>query len=144
MKAFELEDNSSEFGEMVAERNSTGVNQHISKVATDRTNDWVDSVSSQAPHDIASAPSLLAFTPLPILSEPTTSANLAHAIHTSNSHNHEYTALTEPGIYSYGHRAMPQFGTASLLRLQAYVPSVSFPVNNMHSSHHRLLFLYRT
>ena len=138
MKAFELEDNSSEVSEMVAERNSTGLNQPISKVATDRTNDWIDSVSSQAPHDIASAPGLLAFTSLPILSEPTTSAILAHTIHTSNSHNHEHIALADPGIYSYGHRAMPQFGSASLLPLQASVPSVSFPVNNMHSSTHVL------
>ena len=44
MKAFELEDNLSEVSEKVAESNSTGVSQHISKVATDRTNDWVDSV----------------------------------------------------------------------------------------------------
>ena len=29
---------------------------------------------------------------------------------------------------------MPQFGNVSLLPLQASVPSVSFPVNNMHSS----------
>ena len=80
MKAFELEDSSSEVSEKVAESNSTGVSQPISKVATDRTNDWVDSVSSQAPPDVASAPGLLAFTPVPISLEQTTSANLAHAI----------------------------------------------------------------
>ena len=33
---------------------------------------------------------------------------------------------------------MPQFGNASLLPLQASVPSVSFPVNNIHSSAHVL------
>ena len=33
---------------------------------------------------------------------------------------------------------MPQFGSASLLPLQASVPSVSFPVNNTHSSAHVL------
>ena len=33
---------------------------------------------------------------------------------------------------------MPQFGSAILLPLQASVPSVSFPVNNMHSSAHVL------
>ena len=87
MKAFELENSSSEVSEKVAESNSTGVSQPISLVATDRTNDWVDSVSPQAP-DVASAPVLLAFTPVSISSEPTTSANLAHAIHTSNSNNH--------------------------------------------------------
>ena len=44
LKAFELEDSSSEVSEKVAENNSTGVSQPISKVATDRTNDWVDTV----------------------------------------------------------------------------------------------------
>ena len=130
LKAFELEDSSPEVSEKVAESNSTGVSQPISKVATDRTNDWVDSFSSQAPPDVVSAPGLLAFTPVPISSGPTTSANLAHAIYTSNSHNHDHTALSDPGIHRYGHRAMPQFGSASLLPLQASVP---FPVNNMHS-----------
>ena len=33
---------------------------------------------------------------------------------------------------------MPQFGSASLWPLQASVPSVSFPVNKMHSSAHVL------
>ena len=138
MKVFELEETSSEVSEKVAESNSTGVSQPISKVATDRNFDWVDSVSSQAPPDVASAPGLLAFTPIPISSEPTTSANLAHAIHTNNNHNHEHTAFSDPGVCSYGHRAMPQFGSASLLPLQACVPSVSFPVNNMDSSAHVL------
>ena len=81
---------------------------------------------------------MLAFTPVTISSDPTTSANLAHAIHTSNSQYHEDTALSDPEIYSHGHRAMPQFGSASLLPLQASVPSVSFPVKNMHSSAHVL------
>ena len=135
MKAFELEDSSTEVSANLAESNSTGVSQPISKVATDRTNDWVDSVSSQAHPDVASAPGLLVFTPLPISSEPTTSANLAHAIHTSKSHNYEHTALSDPGIYSYGHHyGLPQFGSASILPLQASVPSVSFPVNKMYSS----------
>ena len=141
LKAFELEDSSSEVSEKVAESNLTGVSQPISKVATDRTNDWVDSVSSQAPPDVASAPGLQAFTHVPISSGPTTSALLAHAIHTNNSHNHEHTALSDPGIHSYEHRAMPQFGSASLLPLQASVSfpaSVPFPVNNMHSSAHVL------
>ena len=132
----EIEDSSSEVSEKVAESNSTRVSQPISKVATDRTNDWVDSVSSQAPPDVASASGLLAFTPVPISSEPTTSAHLAHATNTSYSHNHEHTALSDPGIHSHGHRAMTQFGSASLLPLQASVPSVSVPVNNMHSSAH--------
>ena len=138
MKVFELEVSSSEVSEKVAESNLTGVIQPISKVATDQTNDWVDSVSSQALSDVASAPGLLAFTPVPISSEPMTSANFAHAINTSYSHNHEHTALNDPGIYSHGHRAMPQFGSASLLPLQASIPSVSVPVNNMHSSAHVL------
>ena len=86
LKAFELEDSSSEVSEKVAESNSTGVSQTISKVAIDRTNDWVDSVSLLAPPDVVSAPGLLAFTPVPISSGPTTSAILAHAIPTSNSH----------------------------------------------------------
>ena len=84
-KAFEFEDNSSEVSEKVAESNSVGVSQPISKVATDRTNDWVDSVSSQATPDGASSLGLLAFIPVPISSDPTTSANLAHAINTSYS-----------------------------------------------------------
>ena len=134
-KAFELEDSSSEVSEKVAGSNSIGVSQPISKVATDRTNDWVDSVSSQAPRDVVSAPGLLAFTPVPISPGPTTSTILAHAIHTTNSHNHEHTALSDPGNHSYGHRTMPQFGSASLLPLQAPGP---FPVNNMHSSAHVL------
>ena len=46
--------------------------------------------------------------------------------------------MSDPGIHSYGHRAIPQFGSASLLTLQASVPSVSFPVNNMNSSAHVL------
>ena len=128
MKAFELEDNSSEVSEKVAESNSTG--------ATDRTYDSVDSVNSQALTDVASALSLLAFTPVPILSEATTSANLAHANHTSNGHNHGHTALFDAGIHSHGHRFMPQCGSASLLLLQASAPSVLVPVNNMHSSAH--------
>ena len=134
MKAFELEDSSSEVSEKV--HNSIGVSQSISKVATDRFNDWVDSVSSQAPPDVAIVPGLLAFAPVPNSPEPTTSADLAHAIHTSKSHYHEHTALSDPGTFFYGHRAMPQFGSASILPLQASVPSVSFPVNNMHSSAH--------
>ena len=56
IKAFELEYSSSEVSKKVAESNSTGVSQPTSKVATDRNNDWVDSVSSQAPPDVASAP----------------------------------------------------------------------------------------
>ena len=135
LKAFELEDSSSEVSEKVAESNLTGISQPISKVATDGTNDWVDSVSSQAPLDVVSAPGLQAFTPVPISSRPTTSAILALAIHTSNSHNHEHTALSDDGIHSYGRQAMPQFGSASLLPLQASVP---FPINNMHSSAHML------
>ena len=39
MKAFGFEDSSSEVSEKVAENNSKGVSQPISKVATDRTND---------------------------------------------------------------------------------------------------------
>ena len=135
LKAFELEDSSSEVSENVAGSNSTLVSQPISKVATDRTNDWVDSVSSQAPPDVANAPGLQAFTSVPNSSGPTTSAILAHAIHIINSHNHEHTALSDPRIHSYGRQAMPQFGSASLLPLQASVP---FPVNNMHSSAHVL------
>ena len=138
MKAFELEDSSSEVSEKVVESNSTGVSQTISKVAIDWTHDWVDSVSSQAPPDVASEPGLLALTHVPISSEPTTSTHLAHATDTSYSHNHEHTALSDPGIHSHGHPAVPQFGNASLLELQASVPSVSFPVNNMHSSAHVL------
>ena len=106
--------------------------------SSNRTKDWVDSVSSQAPPDVASAPGLLAFTPVPISSKPTTSAHLAHATNTSFSHNHEHTAFSDPGIHSHGYRAMPQFGSASLLPLQASVPSVSVPVNNMYSSAHVL------
>ena len=136
MKAFELEDSSFDVSEKVAESNSTGVSQPISKVGTGRTIDWVDSVSSQAPPDVASAPGLLAFTPVPISSEPTTSANLAHAIHTSYSHNRDHAVFKDPRIYSHGHQAMSQIGSASLLPLQASIPSVSFSVNNMHSSAH--------
>ena len=138
VKAFELDDISSEVNEKVAESKSTGVSQPISKLATDRITDWVDSVSSQAPPDVASARGLLAFSPVPIWSEPTTSANLAHAIHTSNGHNHGHRALKDAGIYSHGHRVMPHFGSASLLLLQASALSVSVPVNNMHSSAHVL------
>ena len=117
MKAFEFEDSLSEVSEKVAEINSTSVSQPISKVATARTNDWVNFVSSQALPDVVSAPGLLAFTPVPISLEPTTSAILAHTNHTSNSQNHEHTALSDPGIYSYRHRAMPQFGSAPLIPL---------------------------
>ena len=62
MKAFELEDCSSEASKKEAESNSAGVSQPFSKVANDRLKDWVDSVSSHAPPDVASAPGLLAFT----------------------------------------------------------------------------------
>ena len=125
MKAFELEDSSPEVSDKVAESNSTGVSQ---------PNDCVDFVYSQTPPDGASALGLLAFTPVPFSSEPTTSANLANATNTRYSHNHGHTALSDPGTYSQGHRVMPQFDTASLLPLQASAPSVSFPVNIMHSS----------
>ena len=134
MKAFELEDSSPEVSDKVAESNSTGVSQPISKVANNRTNDWVDFVYSQTPPDGASALGLLAFTPVPFTSEPTTSANLAKATNTRYSHNHGRTALSDPGTHSQGHRVMPQFDSASLLPLQASAPSVSFSVNNMHSS----------
>ena len=86
IKAFELQDNSSEVGERLAESNTTRVTQPISKVATDRTNVWVDFVSSQASPVTASALGSLAFTPVPVSSEPTTSASLVHAINTSNAH----------------------------------------------------------
>ena len=59
VKAFELEDNSSEVNENAEKRNLTKVIQFISKIAFDRTNTWVDSVSSQAPPDSASALGLL-------------------------------------------------------------------------------------
>ena len=94
MKAFEFEDNSSETSEKVAEKSSTRVSQPISKVATDRNNAWVDSVGSQAPTDSASALGLLAFSPKPVLSEPTTFASLVPTINTSNGHNHGHTAWT--------------------------------------------------
>ena len=117
MKAFQLEDSSSEVSDKEAESNSTGLSQRISKVATNQTNGWVDSVSSQTPPDGASALGLLAVTPVPISSEPTTSANLAHAINTSYSRNHRHTALSDSGTHSHGHRVMPQLGKASLLPL---------------------------
>ena len=138
MIAFELEDNSSEVSQRTAETNSTGENQHFPKVATDRANAWVDSVSSQAPPDGASAPGLLAFTPVRISSEPTTSANFSHAIKISNGHNLGHIAMSDAGIHSDGHRVMPQFDSASILPLQASATSVSFPVENMHSSAHLL------
>ena len=81
---------------------------------------------------------LLAFTPVPISSELTTSANLAHAIITSNGHNHGHTELSDAGIHSHGHRVMPQFGSASLLPLQGSAPSVSFPDSTMHFNAHIL------
>ena len=147
IKAFELEHSSSEVSEKVAESNSTGVSQPISKVATDRTRDWVDSVSSQVPTDVASAPGLLAFTPVTISSDPTTSANLAHAIHTSNSQYHEDIALSDPEIYSHGHRAMPQFGSASLLHCKLlfhlFHSQLKICILVHTCYHHRLLFLYR-
>ena len=92
MKASEVEDSSSEVSEKVAESNSTGVRHTISKVATDKLMiGWTLLVHK---HLLT----LLAFTLIPNSSEPTTSANLAHAIHTSNSHNHEHKALSDPGI----------------------------------------------
>ena len=136
MKAFELEDDSFEVSEHVAERNSTKVSQPISKVTTDRTNAWVDSVSSQAPPDSASALVVLAYTPVPFSSECTTSSGLVHSIDTSNGHKHGHTALSDPRIYSHRDRPKPHFGSASLLPLQASVEPVSFPVNNMNSSAH--------
>ena len=138
MIAFELEDNSSEVSQKIAETNKTGESQPFPKVAPDRTNAWVDSVSSQAPPDGASAPGLLAFTPVPISSEPTTSANFSHANNISNGLNLGHIAMSDAGIHSHGHRVMPQFGSASILPLQASAPSVSFPVKNMHSSTHLL------
>ena len=143
LKAFELEDSSSEVSEKVAESNSTGVSQPISKVATNRTNDWVDSVSSQAPPDVASMPGLQAFTPVPISSGPTTSSILAHAIHTSNSHNHEHTALSDPGIHSYGRRAMPQFGSAFCHCKLLFHSQLTICILVHTCYHRRLLFLYR-
>ena len=147
MKAFELENSSSEVSENAVESHSTGVNQPISKVATDRTNDWVDSVSSQAPPDGAVAPCLLAFTPVTLSSEPTTSAILAHAIHTSNSHHHEHTALSDPGIYSYViglclNLAVQAFCHCKLLfHLFHYQLTICTLVHTCYQ--HRLRFLYR-
>ena len=80
----------------------------------------------------------MAFTPVPISSKPTTFANLAQIINTGYGINHEHTALSDPGIPSHGHQAMPQFGSASLLPLQTSVLSVSFPVSNVNSSTHVL------
>ena len=42
--------------------------------------------------------------------------------------------MNDSGIHSHVYWAMPQLGGASILPLQASVPPVSFPVNNMHSS----------
>ena len=78
---------------------------------------------------------MLAFTLVPISSEPTTSANLTDAIH---GQNHGHTALSDAGNHSVGHRVTPQFGSASILPLQASAPSISIPVNIMHSSAHML------
>ena len=75
---FEIEINSSEVGEKVEESNSTGGSLPISKVTTDRTNDLVDSVSSQAPPDDNSPLGLLAFTPVPDSSVPTMSSNITN------------------------------------------------------------------
>ena len=48
--------------------------------------------------------------------------------------HHGHIALSDPGIPNHGHQAMPQFGSASLLSLQAFAPPLSFPVNKKHSS----------
>ena len=81
---------------------------------------------------------MLAFTPVPISSEPMTSASLVHATNNINGHKHGHKALNDPGIYGHVHRAMPQFCCESLLPLLASVPPVSFPINKMHSSVHVL------
>ena len=78
LKAFELENNSSEVGEKVEESNSTRGSLPISKVTTYRTNDLVDFVSSQAPPDGTSALGLLAFTPVTDSSVPTMSSNITN------------------------------------------------------------------
>ena len=146
MKASELEDKSSEVSEKVARCNSIGVSQPMSKVATDRINDWVDSVSSQAPPDIASAPGLMAFTPVPFLSERTSSANPAHAIHTSNSHNHEHIVLSMESrvmdIELCLNLAVQAFCHCKLLfHLFHSQLTICILVHTFY--HHRLLFLYR-
>ena len=46
--------------------------------------------------------------------------------------------MSDNGIQNHGHRVMPQFGNANLRPLQASAPSVSVPVNNLHSSAHVL------
>ena len=144
LKAFELENSSSEVSEKVAESNSTGVSQPISKVATDRTYDWVDSFSSQAPPEVASAHGLLAFTPVPISSKPTTSAHLAHA--TSFSHNHEHTAFSDPGIHrDIGlclNLAVQAFCHCKLL-FHLFQSQLTICILVHTCYHHRLLFLYR-
>ena len=74
MKAFEIEEYSSEISEKVKESNLTRVRKPISKISSDRTNAWVYSVISQAPLDSAYALGLLDFTRVPISSELSTSA----------------------------------------------------------------------
>ena len=148
MKAFEIEDSSSEVSEKLVESNLAGVIQTILKAATDRTNDWVDSFSSQAPPDVASAPGLLAFTTVPISSKTTISANLVHAIHTSIGHNHGYTALSDDGIPRLRlNLAVQAFCHCKLLihLLQSQL-TICILVHTclVHTCYHqRLMFLYR-
>ena len=100
-KGFELEDNLSEASEKEEESILTWISQPISKVASDR----IKLVSSQAFPDGANAQSLLAFTRVPITSEPTTSASLFHAVKSRTGNNHGDTSLSDSGIYNYEHRA---------------------------------------
>ena len=88
--AFEIKNNSSEVCENKKESNLTRSSEPISKGVTDPTKAWVDSVSSQAPPDTASAHGLMAFNRVPISLEPTTSVhtiNLVHTINTNTCHN---------------------------------------------------------
>ena len=139
-KAFELKDSSSEVSEKVVESNSTGTSQPISKVATDRAKNWVDSVSHK--HLLTLLVRQVCWPSL--LYQFRQKRRLSHTSFMQQTQVNVITitmsipALSDPGIHSYGHRAIPQFGSASLLTLQASVPSVSFPVNNMNSSAHVL------
>ena len=129
-KLFKLEDNQSEFCMKVAKSNSIKLSVPISKVATDRTNAWADSVSSQAPPDIASALGLLAFTTVPI--STTTSANLVHV--TLESIIMDIGICLNLAVRAFCHCKL-------LFRLLNYHLIMWFLMHTCY--YHHLLFLYR-
>ena len=138
LKAFELEDISSEVSEKIAESNSTGVSQPISKVATDLTNDWETLLVHK--HLLTLLVRQVCWPSL--LYQFRQNRQLPH---TSLMQQTQVIVITMSSLPLVTLQSIVMdiglclnWAVQAFLPLQAFFPSVSVPVNNMHSSAHVL------